>query len=182
MRKDSTDTYQPVLTEDQTNRAKEAIETTVSLQLGFKSTLDEPRQPSGGGGGGSRTPKDTSSQTVDSIRKLIISGTPDDYASLSEFSKDKQYSFKQGAPGKLKVFKKNSNGRGTTEVGEVSFANAGKYFGFENLDKWNDFVADSKKRIPGSNNMTPDQWTDKWATLKKGQTMVGLDGKTYTKQ
>jgi hypothetical protein len=149
MRKDSTDTYQPVLTEDQTNRAKEAIETTVSLQLGFKSTLDEPRQPSGGGGGGSRTPKDTSSQTVDSIRKLIISGTPDDYASLSEFSKDKQYSFKQGAPGKLKVFKKGTNGR-TEEVGEVSFANAGKYFGFDNLDKWNEFVADSKKRIPGS--------------------------------
>lgn len=182
MRKDATDTYQPMLTEEQTNRAKEAIETTVSLQLGFKSTLDEPRQPSGGGGG-TTTPKDKSSQTVDNIRKLIINGK---YDQLSEFSKDKQYTFKQGAAGKLKVFKKGTNGR-TEEIGEVDFDNAGKYFEFNNLDKWSDYVADSRKRIPGtggtsSSNMTPDQWTDKWATLKKGQKMVGLDGKTYTKQ
>jgi hypothetical protein len=186
MRKDATDTYQPVITEDQLNRAKEAIEVAVSLQLGFKSTQETPpRQSSGGGGGGGggRATKDTSSQTVDNIRKLIISGKPEDYEALSEFSKDMQYSFKQGAPGKLKVFKKESNGR-TTEIGEVSFANAGKYFGFDNLDKWNEFVADSKKRISGSggNNMTPEQWNNKWATLKKGQKMVGLDGKTYTKQ
>jgi hypothetical protein len=150
MRKDSTDTYQPVLTEDQTNRAKEAIETTVSLQLGFKSTLDEPRQPSGGGGGGGTTPKDKSSQTVDSIRKLIISG---DYDALSEFSKDMQYSFKQGSAGKLKVFKKGTDGR-TKEIGEVDFDNAGKYFEFDNLDKWSDYVADSRKRIPGSGKAT----------------------------
>jgi hypothetical protein len=181
MRKDSTDTYQPVITEDQLSRAKEAIEVAVSLQLGFKSTQDEPRQPSGGGGGGGKTPKDTSSQTVDSIRKLIING---DYDSLSEFSKDKQYTFKQGASGKLKVFKKNTTGR-TTEIGEVDFDNAGKYFEFSNLDKWSDYVADSRKRIPGTGgerNMTPDQWNAKWATLKKGQKMVGPDGKTYTKQ
>ena len=179
MRKDATDTYQPVITEDQLDRAKTAIEVAVSLQLGFKSTEEQPRQSSGGGGGSTTKPKDTSSQTVDSIRKLIINK---DYESLSEFSKDKQYTFKQGAPGKLKVFKKNSNGRGTTEIGEVDFDNAGKYFGFENLDKWSDYLEDSRKRIPGGNNMTPDQWTDKWSTLKKGQTMVGLDGKTYTKQ
>jgi len=186
MRKDATDTYQPVITEAQLRRAKNAIEATVGVELGQKVTQDEIpiRSLGGGGGGGGRTPKDTSSQTVDNIRKLIISGTPDDYDALSEFSKDMQYSFKQGAPGKLKVFKKKSNGIGTTEIGEVSFANAGKYFGFENLDKWNEFVADSKKRIPGSggNNMTPEQWNNKWATLKKGQKMVGLDGKTYTKQ
>lgn len=190
MRKDSTDTYQPVITEDQLSRAKEAIEVAVSLQLGFKSTLDEPRQSSSGGSGGSGsgTPKDKSSQIVDSIRKKIISGTPDDYAALSEFSKDKQYSFKQGAAGKLKVFKKGTNGR-TEEVGEVNFENAGKYFGFDNLDTWRKYVYNSQERIPGSStpksrggNMTPEQWTNKWASLKKGQKMVGLDGKTYTKQ
>lgn len=178
MRQDATGTYQPVITEAQLTRAKEAIEVSASLQLKFKSTEEQPRQSSGGGGGSTTKPKDNSSQTVDSIRKLIINK---DYESLSEFSKDKQYTFKQGAPGKLKVFKKNTNGR-TTEIGEVDFDNAGKYFGFENLDKWSDYLEDSRKRIPGGNNMTPDQWTDKWATLKKGQTMVGLDGKTYTKQ
>jgi hypothetical protein len=150
MRLDSTDTYQPVLTPAQIKASQDAVVRTVGIYLESKSTQDEPVRPSGGGSGGTTTPKDTSSQTVDSIRKKIISGTPADYEALSEFSKDKQYTFKQGAPGKLKVFKKNSNGRGTTEVGEVSFANAGKYFGFDNLDKWNEFVADSKKRIPGS--------------------------------
>ena len=148
MRLDSTDTYQPVLTPAQMKAAQDAVVRTVGIYLESKSTQDEPDRPSGSSS--TTTPKDKSSQTVDNIRKKIISGTPADYEALSEFSKDKQYTFKQGAPGKLKVFKKNSNGRGTTEVGEVSFANAGKYFGFDNLDKWNEFVADSKKRIPGT--------------------------------
>jgi hypothetical protein len=158
MRKDATDTYQPVITEAQLRRAKNAIEATVGVELGQKVTEDEGGTRSyggGGGGGGGRATKDTSSQTVDNIRKLIISGKPEDYEALSEFSKDMQYSFKQGAPGKLKVFKKKSNGIGTTEIGEVSFANAGKYFGFDNLDKWNEFVADSKKRISGTS--TPNK-------------------------
>jgi hypothetical protein len=149
MRQDSTGTYQPVITQAQLDRAKEAIEVSASLQLKFKSTEEQPRQSSGGGGGGSRAPKDNSSQTVDSIRKLIISGQSEDYNALSEFSKDKQYTFKQGSAGKLKVFKKGTNGR-TTEIGEVDFDNAGKYFGFENLDKWSDYVDDSRIRIPGT--------------------------------
>ncbi len=148
MRLDSTDTYQPVLTPAQMKAAQDAVVRTVGIYLESKSTQDEPVRPSGSSSS-TTTPKDKSSQTVDNIRKKIISGTPADYAALSEFSKDKQYSFKQGAPGKLKVFKKGTNGR-TEEVGEVSFANAGKYFGFDNLDKWNEFVADSKKRIPGT--------------------------------
>lgn len=141
MRLDSTDTYQPVLTPAQIKASQDAVIRTVEIYLESKSTQDEPTKPSSGG-----TPKDTSSQTVDNIRKLIINGK---YDQLSEFSKDKQYTFKQGAAGKLKVFKKNSNGR-TEEIGEVDFDNAGKYFEFNNLDKWSDYVADSRKRIPGS--------------------------------
>lgn len=148
MRLDSTDTYQPVLNPAQMKEAKDAVVRTIGIYLESKSTQDEPSKPSSGGGTTTTTttPKDKSSQTVDNIRKLIING---DYDSLSEFSKDKQYTFKQGANGKLKVFKKNTNGR-TTEIGEVDFDNAGKYFEFNNLDKWADYVADSRKRIPGS--------------------------------
>jgi hypothetical protein len=153
MRLDSTDTYQPVLTPAQMKAAQDAVVRTAGIYLESKSTQDEIPVKSSGVGSTTTKTKDNSSQTVDSIRKLIISGTPDDYARLSEFSKDMQYSFKQGAPGKLKVFKKDANGR-TTEIGEVSFANAGKYFGFDNLDKWNEFVADSKKRIPGTGGTT----------------------------
>jgi hypothetical protein len=35
---------------------------------------------------------------------------------------------------------------------------------------------------PQQPKMTQDQWNAKWATLKKGETMVGLDGITYTKK
>jgi hypothetical protein len=151
MRLDSTDTYQPVLTPAQMKAAQDAVVRTAGIYLESKSTQDEPVRSSGGGGGGSTTkPKDTSSQTVDNIRKLIINK---DYDALSEFSKDMQYSFKQGAPGKLKVFKKGTNGR-TEEIGEVDFDNAGKYFGFENLDKWADYLEDSRKRIPGTGGAT----------------------------
>ena len=149
MRLDSTDTYQPVLTPAQIKASQDAVIRTVGIYLESKSTQDEPDRPSSGGSG-TTTPKDTSSQTVDNIRKLIINGK---YDQLSEFSKDKQYTFKQGAAGKLKVFKKNSNGR-TEEIGEVDFDNAGKYFEFNNLDKWSDYVADSRKRIPGTGGTT----------------------------
>jgi hypothetical protein len=148
MRLDSTDTYQPVLNPAQIKEAQDAVVRTIGIYLESKSTQDEPSKPSSGSS--TTTPKDKSSQTVDSIRKLIING---DYNSLSEFSKDKQYTFKQGANGKLKVFKKNTNGR-TTEIGEVDFDNAGKYFEFNNLDKWSDYVADSRKRIPGTGGTT----------------------------
>ena len=146
MRLDSTDTYQPVLTPAQIKASQDAVIRTVGIYLESKSTQDEIPVKSSSGSTTTTTPKDTSSQTVDNIRKLIINGK---YDQLSEFSKDKQYTFKQGAAGKLKVFKKNSNGR-TEEIGEVDFDNAGKYFEFNNLDKWSDYVADSRKRIPGS--------------------------------
>ena len=34
----------------------------------------------------------------------------------------------------------------------------------------------------GGGAMTPQQWNKQWATLKTGESMVGLDGKTYTKK
>ena len=148
MRLDSTDTYQPVLTPAQIKASQDAVIRTVEIYLESKSTQDEI--PVKSSSGSTTTPKDTSSQTVDNIRKLIINGK---YDQLSEFSKDKQYTFKQGANGKLKVFKKNTNGR-TEEIGEVDFDNAGKYFEFNNLDKWSDYVADSRKRIPGTGGTT----------------------------
>jgi hypothetical protein len=185
MRKDPTDTYQPVITEAQLRRAKDAIEVTVGAELGQKVTEDEPVRSLGSGGttrGGS-TEKPTSSQTVDDIRKKIING---DYAGLTQFTVDGKYKFKQGSGQKLEVIKVSTeNGRTKEEsLGEVEFKNAGRYFGFTNLDKWKEYIYDSQNRIPGtgSNNMTPEQWNTKWANLKKGEKMVGLDGKTYTKQ
>jgi hypothetical protein len=36
--------------------------------------------------------------------------------------------------------------------------------------------------VKKESKMTPAQWNDSWSKLKAGQTMVGLDGKTYTKK
>ncbi len=35
---------------------------------------------------------------------------------------------------------------------------------------------------PAATNITPAEWNKRWAALKKGETLVGLDGKTYTKK
>lgn len=35
---------------------------------------------------------------------------------------------------------------------------------------------------PAQGEMTQDQWNDAWSKLKSGETMVGLDGKTYKKK
>jgi hypothetical protein len=40
---------------------------------------------------------------------------------------------------------------------------------------------DNQQAAPQT-KMTPTQWNDSWTKLKVGQTMVGLDGKTYTKK
>ncbi len=171
MRKDATDTYQPVITEEQLNRAKEAIEVAVSLQLGFKSTQDEPRQSSGGGGAGGSAEKPISSKTVDDIRKKIISG---DYSGLTQFTVDGKYKFKQGDAGKLEVIKiSTDNGRTKEEsLGQVEFKNAGRYFGFNNLDKWKEYIYDSQERIPGTS--TPAKPKAGGTTTKKKGDPLGL--------
>lgn len=39
-----------------------------------------------------------------------------------------------------------------------------------------------EKKEQQKTKLTPTQWNEEWNKLKKGQTMVGLDGKTYTKK
>jgi hypothetical protein len=154
MRKDATDTYQPVITEDQLNRAKEAIEVAVSLQLGFKSTQDEITRSYGGGGGGSKSNAEDANESkmVDEIRSLVDNG---EYPKLSQYTKG-QYVFKQGKGTNIEVFKVVSDGNRTKEqsVGEYSFDNLGRFFEFSTLDKWKKYVASSRVRQPGTTTST----------------------------
>jgi hypothetical protein len=173
MRKDATDTYQPVITEAQLRRAKNAIEATVGVELGQKVTEDEDTRSYGGRGGGGDVPteKPMSSQTVDDIRKKIIGG---DYPGLTQFTVDGKYKFKQGSGQKLEVIKiSTENGRTKEEsLGEVEFKNAGRYFGFTNLDKWREYIYDSQNRIPGTS--TPAKPKAKGTTTKKKSDPLGL--------
>jgi hypothetical protein len=59
----------------------------------------------------------------------------------------------------------------------------GSFFGVGNRDTWTKKM--SKARAAANQQqpqMSQAQWDSEWAKLKKGQTMVGLDGITYTKK
>lgn len=43
-------------------------------------------------------------------------------------------------------------------------------------------AAQGTKATEKTSKLTPEEWNKQWATLPKGQSMVGLDGKTYTKK
>jgi hypothetical protein len=56
---------------------------------------------------------------------------------------------------------------------------------YANTIRGRDVSAEENMSKGGGSNtskMTTEQWNSKWDKLEKGQTMVGLDGKTYTKK
>lgn len=150
MRKDATDTYQPVITDDQLARAKEAIEVSASLQLGMRSTQDEISTSSrgGGGGGGGNTTNNTKkydSKTVDEIRRNIASGN---WSALQGYSVGGKYIFKPGKNNTINVYEKDSRGEEKL-VTNVNFSNAGQFFkGFSNPDEWKKYVETSRNKDP----------------------------------
>lgn len=148
MRMDATGTYQPVLKEGQINRAKDAIETSISSQLGFKVTQDEPRSYTSrgnvsGGGGGSKE-DDYDSTTVDNILSYLKSGNWNGLSSLAK----SQYYFRSASGGKFKVYKHDPNTREGQEENPIiaSPYDMGKYFGYSNLDKWKKYVDYSRNK------------------------------------
>lgn len=159
MKKDATDTYQPVLTEDQISAAKNIINADIDAQLGQKITEDEPVRSTssysrgGGGGGGGGNTNDASSQTVDAIRNKWNSK---DYTGMTQFTPEGKYKFKPGKNNKVTVTEIiRKDGRTTEQVlGDFEFDNLGRFFGFNNLDTWKKYVADSRIRIPGNTTKT----------------------------
>jgi hypothetical protein len=61
----------------------------------------------------------------------------------------------------------------------------GSFFGVSNRDTWTKKMG--KARVAAKTpaqpaKITQDEFNTKWAKLKPGQTLVGPDGKTYTKK
>jgi hypothetical protein len=154
MRKDATDTYQPILTEEQTNRAKEAIETTVSLQLGFKSTQDELPRPAKGDSS-TEKPKNLDNAEVLSIRKAWANGDVEALRSLS----GGKYFFKYAGDNKtMLVYKKDPDsidGQDEQPIKVSDFMQAGDYFNYTNNSNWRDYVDYSRNKYGNQTNTKP---------------------------
>jgi hypothetical protein len=153
MRKDATDTYQPVITDDQLSRAKEAIEVAVSLQLGVKSVEDETRIPyrgaggNSGNGGNTNNNKKYDSKTMDEIRSIVASPN---WSKLQQYSTGGKYTFKPGANNTIDVYQKNARGEDEL-VTNTTFYNAGQFFkGFSNPDEWKKYVDYSQSKGKGN--------------------------------
>jgi len=180
MKKDSSGVYQPMITEDQRIRAKQAIEDTVYSQIDFKSVQDEPKSPTGG-----------SSETVKSedkpeyykiatdVRNAWTSG---DISRLNSLAEGKYLFEKKGENTYLIIDAQNPK----KVFGPISrLDDAGNFFGEVNNTSWRKKLA--KARVAAKTpaqpaKITQDEFNAKWAKLKKGDTLVGPDGKTYTKK
>lgn len=180
MQKDASGVYQPMISEEQRDRAKKTVESTIEMQLEFKSLEDEPRASGGGGGGGSVKAEDKPEyyRTAADVRTAWING---DVNKLSSLSGGKYIFQKTGKNTYLII-----NASNTKDVkGPISsLDDVGAFFGVGNRDTWTKKM--SKARAAAANQQKPQmsqaQWDSEWAKLKKGQTMVGLDGITYTKK
>ena len=177
MKKDSSGVYQPMITDEQRARAKKAVEDTVFSQIDFKSLQDEPKSPSGDGTAVKAEDRPEYYKTAADVRTAWVDG---DVNALSSLSGGKYLFEKKGENTYLIINASNSK---DVKGPFYKLDDVGTFFGVGNRDTWTKKMG--KARSAASNQqpqMTQDQWNTKWAALKKGQTMVGLDGITYTKK
>lgn len=183
MKKDSSGVYQPMITDEQRARAKKAVEDTVFSQIDFKSLQDEPRAASGGGSSSNTVKVEDKPEyykTALDVRSAWVDG---DVNALSSLSGGKYLFEKKGENTYLII---NASNPKDVKGPFYKLDDVGGFFGVGNRDTWTKKMG--KARSAANNQqtqqpkMTQDQWNNKWATLKKGQTMVGLDGVTYTKK
>jgi hypothetical protein len=179
MQKDASGVYQPMISEEQRDRAKKTVESTIEMQLEFKSLEDEPRAPGGGGGGGSVKAEDKPEyyKTAADVRTAWIDGNVNKLSSLS----GGKYIFQKTGKGTYLII----NASNPKDVkGPISHIDdVGSFFGVGNRDTWTKKMskarAAAKQQQP---QMSQAQWDSEWAKLKKGETMVGLDGITWVKK
>jgi hypothetical protein len=180
MKKDSSGVYQPMITEDQRDRAKRAVEDTVYSQLDFKSIQDEPKLPTGGST--TTTKKEDDPQYYRIATNVINAWTGGNVEKLNELSGGKYLFQKKGTNTYLIIDAQNPK----KVFGPItSIDNAGDFFGETTNSTWARKL--SKARVAAKTPAQPAKITQadfnaKWAKLKPGQTLVGPDGITYTKK
>lgn len=180
MQKDASGVYQPIISDDQRNRAKSAIEDTVYSQLDFKSLQDEPKTPSQGSQGGEdKEDKPEYYRIATDVRNAWTGG---DINRLNSLSEGKYLFEKKGENTYLIIDAQNPK----KVYGPISrLDDAGNFFGETNNTSWRKKLAKARvaaKTPAPAAKITQDEFNAQWAKLKKGQTLVGPDGKTYTKK
>lgn len=134
MKKDSSGVYQPMISEEQREKAKEVVESTIDMQIEYKSLEDEPPKPSGGGGGGGSKIKAEDKpeyyKTAADVRNAWING---DVNKLSSLSGGKYIFQKTGKNTYLII-----NASNTKDVkGPISsLDDVGSFFGVGARDTW----------------------------------------------
>jgi hypothetical protein len=151
MKKDSSGVYQPMITDEQRDRAKKAIEDTVYSQLDFKSLQDEPRAQ--GGGGGSTTVKAEDKPEYFRIATDVRNAwTGGNIARLNSLSEGKYLFEKKGENTYLIIDAQNPK----KVFGPISrLDDAGNFFGETNNTSWRKKLA--KARVAAKTPAQPAQ-------------------------
>jgi hypothetical protein len=181
MKKDPSGVYQPMISQEQRERAEKAIMDTIEMQLEFKSLEDEPKSPTGGGGSTTVKAEDKPEyfRIATDVRNAWTDGN---IARLNSLSEGKYLFEKKGENTYLIIDAQNPK----KVFGPISrLDDAGNFFGETNNTSWRKKLA--KARVAAKTpaqpaKITQDDFNTKWAKLKPGQTLVGPDGKTYTKK
>jgi len=129
MQKDASGVYQPMISEEQKERAKKAIEASIELQLGFKSLQDEPKAISG-----STTVKNEDKpdyyKTAADVRTAWING---DVNALSSLSGGKYLFEKKGENTYLII---NASNPKDVKGPFYKLDDVGSFFGVSARDTW----------------------------------------------
>jgi hypothetical protein len=183
MQKDASGVYQPMISDEQRDRAKKTVETTIEMQLEFKSLEDEPRAPGGGGGGGGSVKTEDKPEyykTAADVRTAWVNG---DVNALSSLSGGKYLFEKKGENTYLII---NASNPKDVKGPFYKLDDVGSFFGVGARDTWTKKMGKARSAAANQQqpqaNITQEQFNTKWATLKPGQTLKGPDGKTYTKK
>ena len=179
MKKDASGVYQPMISEEQRDRAKKVVESTIEMQLEFKSLEDDPTKPKS-----SITPKTVKAEdrpeyykTAADVRTAWVDGDVDALSSLS----GGKYLFEKKGENTYLII--NASNPKDVKGPFYKLDDIGAFFGVSNRDTWTKKMGKARSAAKNQQpEMTQDQWNTKWKALKKGETMVGLDGVTYTKK
>lgn len=195
MQQDANGDYQPNLTNGQLDAAKKLVESEIEIQVGRK--VDPRPVSSGGNNGPSYDQARSYQQEIDENLQGYIAvreaWNKNQYDLLSKGG----YSFVPKGNGVIEVYQGEDKRGNKIKVDVVDSPGGLAKYAFNgdpntNLRKYdegrNHFYStgmdkDSRYSVPGS-GATPSEaeFNKKWASLKKGQTTIGPDGKTYTKR
>jgi hypothetical protein len=183
MQKDASGVYQPMISDEQRDRARKTVESTIEMQLEFKSLEDEPKAPGGGGGGGGDVKAEDKPAYYKTAADVRTAWVNSDVNKLSSLSGGKYIFEKTGKNTYLIINASNSK----DVKGPISsLDDVGSFFGVGNRDTWTKKMGKARSAAGNQQqpqaNITQEQFNTKWATLKPGQTLKGPDGKTYTKK